>query len=57
MPEESVAESILKKFNENMSADPTLKQKIAKEITDSITEGKFSKDTVEKLLKQEDENS
>ena len=57
MAEESVAGSILKKFNENMSADPALKQEIARKITDSITEGKVSKDAVEKLLKQEDENS
>ena len=57
MAEESVAESILKKFNENMSADAALKQKIAQKIIDSITEGKSSKDTIEKLLKQDDENS
>lgn len=57
MPEISVAELIAKKFEENMSAVPSLKQETAKEIADLMREGKLGKEAVEKLLKQEHENT
>ncbi|MBI2093891.1 MAG: hypothetical protein HYT88_04130 [Candidatus Omnitrophica bacterium] len=56
MPEETVAELIAKKFEENMASDPALKQDIAKKIADLMKEGKLSKDAMERVLKQEHEN-
>lgn len=56
MPEENVAELIAKKFETNMSADPSLTQDIAKKISDLMREGKLSKDALDRLLKQEHEN-
>ena len=53
MAEESVADLILRKFEENMAAEPALQQELAKKISDSAKQNKPSKEAIEKLLKHE----